>query len=211
MSGSSTGGRAYGGVSAAERDAVRRRRLLDAGLTMFGTIGFRNTTVRGLCREARVADRNFYELFPSLEELLEAVYQDCIGRLMSATLDAISALPAGSDIATVAHTGLDAFFTVCEDTALAQTVWLEVLGVSDRMNTVYLTAMESFGELLLGRAQGVTDTETSRALVTAAVGAISHTSLTWYLSGYRMDRADLVASSARILSSIAVLAADEQA
>jgi AcrR family transcriptional regulator len=53
-------GRSYGGESANDRLARRRRQLLDAGLELFGTTGYRATTVRQLCREARVSDRYFY-------------------------------------------------------------------------------------------------------------------------------------------------------
>ncbi|MBJ7353180.1 MAG: helix-turn-helix transcriptional regulator, partial [Rhodococcus sp.] len=60
---SEAAGRAYGGESAADRDDRRRRQLLDAGLRVFGSVGYRAATVRGLCREAKIADRHFYQYF----------------------------------------------------------------------------------------------------------------------------------------------------
>ena len=65
-------GRTYGGESADDRLTRRRRQLLDAGLELFGTAGYRATTVRQLCREAKVSDRYFYEQFDSTEDLLLA-------------------------------------------------------------------------------------------------------------------------------------------
>ena len=67
-------GRTWRGMPAGERDALRRERLLAAGLQLFGTVGYRGTTVQGLCQEAGVSSRSFYELFEGREALLEAVY-----------------------------------------------------------------------------------------------------------------------------------------
>ena len=39
-------------------------------------------------------------------------------------------------------------------------------------------------------------------LATAAVGGISHTAMTWFLSGYAADRKVVVATTARYLASI---------
>src|SRR4029077_5184552 len=55
--------RAYGGVSAEDRIAARRAKLLDAGLELFGTRGYATTGVKDVCREAGLTDRYFYESF----------------------------------------------------------------------------------------------------------------------------------------------------
>ena len=70
-------GRTYGGESADDRLTRRRRQLLDAGLELFETAGCRATTVRQLCRAAKVSDRYFYEQFDSTEDLLLVVYDEC--------------------------------------------------------------------------------------------------------------------------------------
>ena len=67
-------GRTYGGVSAAERAASRRERLLDAGLELFGTHGFAATGVKDVCRQAGLTDRYFYESFRDSRELFLAVF-----------------------------------------------------------------------------------------------------------------------------------------
>jgi AcrR family transcriptional regulator len=66
--------RAYGGISADERIAARRAKLLDAGLELFGTRGFGSTGVKDLCREAGVTDRYFYESFNDSRALFLAVF-----------------------------------------------------------------------------------------------------------------------------------------
>src|ERR1700694_3670296 len=67
-------GRIYGGLSAPARRAERRRRLLDAGLELFGTIGFQKTTIPMLCTTSAVTARHFYQEFESREALLRTLY-----------------------------------------------------------------------------------------------------------------------------------------
>ncbi|MEU8242462.1 TetR/AcrR family transcriptional regulator [Actinoplanes missouriensis] len=62
----------YRGVSAADRVAQRRARLLAAGLTVWADPQVR-TTMTAVCAEAGLSERYFYESFTGLEALLEAV------------------------------------------------------------------------------------------------------------------------------------------
>src|SRR3954449_7388105 len=84
--------RTYGGVSADERVAARREKLLDAGLELFGTRGFATTGVKDICREARLTDRYFYESFANSEALFLAVFDrltdDLFGDVASAAGEA---------------------------------------------------------------------------------------------------------------------------
>ena len=69
-------GRPYGGRSPDERRAERRRRLLAAALELYGTAGFRNTSVAQVCRAAKVAPAKFYEEFSTSDDLLVTL---CLG------------------------------------------------------------------------------------------------------------------------------------
>lgn len=208
MSEVETSGRAYGGESAADRDDRRRRQLLDAGLRVFGSVGYRAATVRGLCREAKVADRHFYRQFDGTEDLLLAVYGECIARLNDSAVEAMSEVDPRSDVRAVAVQVLDSFFEVIEDPHLARVVWLEVLGVSSRVEQTYLAVMHEFGALLLAYLRTFAGVVSSGPdldvdlLATAAIGGISHTAMTWYLSGYAAERRVVVATLATLLGSI---------
>ncbi|GAB3451767.1 TetR/AcrR family transcriptional regulator [Actinophytocola sediminis] len=65
----------YRGVSAAERAAARRAKLLAAGLAVWADQDTR-TTMTAVCTEAGLSERYFYESFSGLDELLEAVLDD---------------------------------------------------------------------------------------------------------------------------------------
>lgn len=86
-------GRRYGGMTAAERSEERRRRLLDAGLELFGTRGYAATTIEALCAEARLNPRYFYAEVDSREALLRAVYDRHVEEVREAVLAAIAAGP----------------------------------------------------------------------------------------------------------------------
>src|SRR3954469_8076467 len=87
--------RAYGGISAGERIAARRAKLLDAGLELFGTRGFGATGVKDVCREAGVTDRYFYESFNDGRALFLAVFDRLTDELFLEV--ATAAVEAGDD------------------------------------------------------------------------------------------------------------------
>lgn len=200
-------GRTYGGESATDRLARRRRQLLDAGLELFGTTGYRATTVRQLCREAKVSDRYFYEQFDSTEDLLLAVYAECTDRLEEAALASLG--DRGDGVGALARRGIDAFLSVVEsDPRLARVVWFEVLGVSSRVESTYLARMQSFGHLMLGvlaerNGSASLPAETQELLASTSVGAVSHTVVTWASAGFRPERALVTDALAGFLAGAA--------
>ena len=200
-------GRTYAGESASDRAGRRRRQLLDAGLELFGTAGYRATTVRLLCREARVSDRYFYEQFDSTEDLLVAVYDECTARLEAAALAALG--DGAGDVGDLARRGLDAFLALVEDDPrLARVVWFEVLGVSTRVESTYLSRMQRFGHLMLGVLADRDDTadlpDAARGLMaSAAVGAVSNAVVTWSITGFTTERAVVTESLAQFLAGAA--------
>jgi AcrR family transcriptional regulator len=122
-------GRRYAGRGAEERRAERRRRLLDAGLELFGTRGYAATTIEALYTQARLAPRHFYEQFPGREELLRAVYDEGIEAVVAAVAAARTAAP--EDVRGRVGRMLSAFaHAMLSDTRRARIAYLEVPGVS---------------------------------------------------------------------------------
>jgi len=76
--------RDYGGISAADRRAERRRKLLAAGRHIWGESGITEVTIRGVCSAAGLIPRYFYEHFPNREALLFAVADDVRDQLLEA-------------------------------------------------------------------------------------------------------------------------------
>src|ERR1700757_655938 len=80
--------RDYGGISAADRRAERRRKLLAAGRRTWGESGITEVSVRGVCSAAGLIPRYFYEQFPNRDALLFAVSDDVRDQLLEALVAA---------------------------------------------------------------------------------------------------------------------------
>lgn len=187
--------RRYGGRGGEERKAERRERLLDAGLACYGEVGYHASTVRMICARAGLSERYFYESFANGEDLLCAVYLRHLelqrARIAGAMLEAGAAGDgAGGDPAAMLEAGLRAFLLLArENPAGARLQFVEVLGVSPRVDKLYRQAVEDFALLLrhwnseLSREDPVYRGDPATlavGLVGAAVGIGSR----WLLSGF---------------------------
>jgi len=203
-------GRLYGGMAASERALQRRQRFMEAGLEIFGTDGYRNATVRALCRTARLTDRYFYESFRDTEDLLIQVYLSCTSRLRSVLQPVlVEDRDPNTDLATITARSLDRFFQAVEQNPrMARVVWLEVLGISPAVDQIYNEEVRRFASLLtdLGNRIATLEHLSRKDLeltAIALVGAISQSAQAWMLEGYRTRRSRIVAANTRLIAGLA--------
>lgn len=84
--------RPYRGVEAADRLAERRARLLEAGLDILGSDSdLSELTVRGICRQAGITARYFYESFTDKDDFVAAVFDWVIADIATTTQAAVTA------------------------------------------------------------------------------------------------------------------------
>lgn len=180
--------RRYGGRGGEERRFERRTRLEEAGLQVFGEVGYHAATVKLICARAGLTERYFYESFANREDLLCAVYE----RHMALQQERIAAavLTASREPRAMLEAGLRAFLELArENPAGARVQFVEVLGVSPRVDRLYRQAIENFALLLRGWNQQLQrenpeypgdESTLAVGLVGAAVGIASR----WLLSGF---------------------------
>lgn len=83
--------RVYGGVTGSDRQAERRALFIESGLELLGSPdGDAALTVRGVCRQAGLANRYFYESFTDRDELATAVYDHVVNEIATTALDAVA-------------------------------------------------------------------------------------------------------------------------
>lgn len=99
----------YRGVSAADRAAARRTRLLEATLSVWADPEVR-TTMTAICASAGLSERYFYESFKNLEEAQVAVLEAAATEIETVTLRAADT--AGADPAARIRASLEAFMDV---------------------------------------------------------------------------------------------------
>jgi AcrR family transcriptional regulator len=164
--------RPYGGVSAEARREARRRRLLDAGLELFGTKGIAATTIADVCAQAGLTKRYFYESYESIEDLAGGVFGDVTGHLVEQVAPAISA-GGGVDPRPALSVYLR---TVLGDPRLAR-----LLGAESRTPAL-AQRQASFGnqavDLWFASAPGAVDAQ-ERLRAYAFAGALDAVALAW--------------------------------
>jgi AcrR family transcriptional regulator len=168
--------RLYRGISPLERRAGRRERLLEAGLELFGTAGYADSSIRAVCAQASLNSRYFYESFSGREDLLFCVYERVVGELAAGVLQATA---AEETIAGQAEAGLRASWAIlAEDPRKAKVLAVEVVGVSERLERLRRDNRHAFAEILMKNALLITGgavklrmdpTLTSRSLMGAVI------------------------------------------
>ncbi|MGW0883542.1 TetR/AcrR family transcriptional regulator [Streptomyces sp. NPDC002671] len=143
----------YGGRSAEERKAERRRRFLDAALRLFGDRpGYRGTTVAALSQAAGLSTRQFYEEFHTLEDVLAALHLEVNAWAERAVLDALATaegLPLAERVAVLFHAYAR---DVTSDPRRIRIAFVEISGVSARLEEQRLSRRARWVDLIRAEA-----------------------------------------------------------
>ncbi|GAA1857842.1 TetR family transcriptional regulator [Brevibacterium marinum] len=186
-------GRPYAGASREERESARREELIAAGISLFGTQGYRAATVGSICAEAGLNKRYFYESFATLEDLLCEVYGRVVADLRASVLAG-----EGEDAATVLRGFMAGFLTWAQANPVQARVHLfEVLGVSARVDELYRRQARTIGDELANRLSAtVAGPELAagqqRVLGDVLVGAGVQMVVDWVISEYQPPRDELL-------------------
>ena len=126
---------------------------MEAGLELFGTQGYANTSIRAVCVAASMNSRYFYESFSSREDLLYSVYERIVTEIVSATTEASS---KADTIEGQARAGVRAGWTILtDDRRKARVIALEVVGVSDRLERLRRETRHALADLTARNAQSI--------------------------------------------------------
>jgi AcrR family transcriptional regulator len=199
----------YGGVEHEERVRARRERLLQAGIQIFGTLGYRGATVRAICEETKLTDRYYYEAFSSPEEYLLAVYTMLVAEIEADVVSAVTEAAArDGDLAECATAGLKAFFARMRDTRVSRIIMFEVVGVSREVDAAYKQLNQRLSALLMqGLKYAVRGLELSKdaelVVGNGLFGSVWMITVQWLLSGQKPALKTVIAScTALIVGSV---------
>ncbi|ROP47169.1 TetR/AcrR family transcriptional regulator [Streptomyces sp. PanSC9] len=169
----------YGGRTAEERQAERRRRFLDAALRLFGgTPGFRGTTVAALSQAAGLSTRQFYEEFRGLEDVLAALHLQVNDWAEEAVLDALASAE-GLPLAERAAVLFRAYARgVTRDPRRIRITFVEIIGVSPRLEEQRLARRARWIDLIRAEAdaavaRGDAAPRDYRLAATAFIGSVN--------------------------------------
>lgn len=193
--------RSYGGASAPDRARERREKFIAAGFEIIGRKGFKAATVRTVCAEAELTQRYYYEAFGDAEDMLIEIYHRQLMRIESTLIQA--AFGPGN-IAEKPAQVLGAFLALLEeDPRIGRVVFFEILGVSPRVDKIYLAGSEKFVGLIaaslipfLTKLNKPLDAE---LLARAAVGGVINVASHWQLDNFRTNRKKIIDNLSALL------------
>lgn len=142
--------RRYAGATVEERAQQRRERLLDAAFEVFGRQGYRDTTLRQICAQARLTDRYFYDHFTSLNDIFLQVRQRLSVELVERIMQVL--LRPQTDPVLVIREALAVFFQyVKDDPRRARVLLLDAMNFSVMSTEVALDRLNWYASLIEGR------------------------------------------------------------
>src|SRR5215472_2798658 len=197
-------GRRYGGMTAAERRAERRARLLDAALQLFATTGYVQTTIEDVCTAASISTRTFYEEVSGREELLLVLHDGILRDAESAAVAALAGAPP-DDVRARTTAAMRAYVeAMTRDPRRARIAYVEAVGVSPALEAQRHAWMRHFARLITAEAQslaqrGLAPRRDHSLTAIAVVGAIDRLIVHCAASPRRPSRERLVAEIARFI------------
>ncbi len=164
----------------------KRRRILDAAVSVFAQHGFYNAKVSQIAKEAGVADGTIYLYFKNKEDILIQVFIDAMDEILRRQDEALADV---SDPAERLRTFIRVHFaSVAESRAMAEVITVELRQSSKFMRN---TDMKPFGRYLAMIARIVDDgvrtgtfsqKSESRLIARAIFGAVDELALAWAMA-----------------------------
>ncbi len=174
--------RSYGGVSAEERVATRRSRLLDAGIECFGTVGFAATGVKDVCRAARLTDRYFYESFKDSRALFLSVFDAVTDALFEEVASAVIAVEPDAELQLRAAIGTF-LHALADDPRRARVVFTEAAAAGPEATQHMQAALRRFTALVEATARAhlppATPASYSHVVAISLVGTLERAVQEW--------------------------------
>ncbi|MGB8387756.1 TetR/AcrR family transcriptional regulator [Mycobacterium sp.] len=196
--------RPYRGVEAAQRLAARRYRLLAAGLDLLGAEeqNISAVTVRGVCRQAGLAARYFYESFDDKDQFVGGVFDWVVAGLAATTQAAVAAVPAHEQT----RAGMaNIVQSITRDARIGRLLFSTQLAdpviVRKRAESSALFAMLSGQHV--GNALHVPANERIKAAAHFVVGGVGQTISAWLAGDVALEPDQLVDQLASLLDELA--------
>jgi AcrR family transcriptional regulator len=193
--------RPYRGVSADERRASRRARLIDAALDVIAADGIAKLTMTAVRRRAGLTERYFYESFRDRDELLEAVLDQYLLEMDEAMFNALEAAPRDLYERCLAAAG--AMISALTDDPRKRRLYVET-GDSERLRERRARAISTHADILAGQMRefgGLNSRADHAPLQLAAlviIGGVAEAIGPWINGTLEMSRETLVEECARL-------------
>ncbi|MBJ7332511.1 MAG: TetR/AcrR family transcriptional regulator [Solirubrobacteraceae bacterium] len=192
--------RPYRGVSADERRAQRRIRLMEAGLVVIGEQGINGLTMTAVIREAGLTERYFYESFTDRDALLVEMFQEAV----QATNLAAGTLrdQAEDDLYARCRATVAGALSVMTDDPRVGRAFLEAVG-NATLRPYLRDALQGFSAFMLselsqGQKRNAEDRARLEIAATALIGGITDAATAWLAGSLKVSRDELIDECAHL-------------
>jgi len=195
--------RPYRGVSAQDRRAGRRARLIEAALDVLGEGGLANMTMTAVCNRAGLTERYFYESFKDRDELLIALFDTSIAEMDEKMFHALA--KAQPDLLDRCRAAAAAIVAVLTDDPRRTRLYIEASG-SQVLRARRTAAVKTHASVLAEQIRvlrGIEGPELELATLIIIAG-VAEAIADWLEGGISLPRDTLIEECARL----AVAAAD---
>ena len=203
----SKSGRRYRGLSAEERRADQRRRLVRAAIEEFAARGYHHTSVEDIVRSARTSRTAFYAFFDNREDAMYGALQTCLRSLLDSMRSGLCHATADESHTEV---GVRAYVDyLVADPAAARIILLEGVGTSPEVNALRSRIRRELADLirdLWARSDAEAACSPQAAAISVGVFGILFESMVHLAETNRFDEAPahvpaLVTAIDRVLAS----------
>lgn len=198
--------RGYAGQTAVELQQQRQQRLLEAGLSLFGTQGYATTNTEQLCRQAKVTTRHFYEVFKDKEALLLHLFDQLMRDTLSQVTVALltSTAPMSARLSDVLRVFVQAQL---DDPRRARITTIEILGVSQAAEAHRQQVIDQFVQLIEAYFAGLVQQHgwpqrQYRVWAVAMVGAMHELQIACLNDPQTFDQATILAELTQVLAML---------
>jgi AcrR family transcriptional regulator len=206
--------RPYRGVSAEERRAERRARLIEAGLDVLGSEGMANLTMTAVCSRAGLTERYFYESFRDRDDLLVAIFDAFTEDGNEAVLAALTAAPP--DLLARSRAAAGAIIAILTEDPRKARAYVEAMG-SEALKDRRMETVRAYAALLADQMRELCGLQAKRhqarlRLATIViVGGVSEAVTDWLEGRLDLSHDELVEECARlcVAAADAIIAAPQ--
>lgn len=195
-----TTSRSYGGIPIEQRRARRRAALLDAALEIIGTSGFAKLTVTGLCTQAKLSERYYYESFSDLDTVFSELFDRIVDEIGQAVVTAFMA--PGPDIRAKTRAAIAAAIDLIADDPRKARIATVEAQLHPALLTRRAEVMRSFANIMMAVCAeevgaDIVETAGTQAEFTAThlLGGLWETTNSWLSGTLPITRETLITNS----------------
>jgi len=192
--------RTYSGLSASERDAERRARLLAAGRELIGTQGYASVSVEKLCAASKVSSRHFYQLYENKEAAFLDLYDSITAQSFVEASRSLAETEGQPMLERIPQAFLAYISPMVDDIRAARIAFVEIMGASPLLEERRLAYREGLVQLVMAEGsaavvRGELKDRDFRFATLALSGAANAIVYDWTL---REDREDSTVLEAKL-------------